>query len=539
VKLKRSSLNRLHVLGTLLMVSVLVGLWIYVNFGDAASFYTIRYDPEYPYFLNSLAVFKGRTYEYMDHPGTSIEIIGSALLVLTYFIAQHPTLTFVQYHIQNPQVFLIFARTFMTVTSILCLVLLSIHAVKRKRSLDVLVSLAIPASFFALHPPFSFTSAVFWAHNSFAFPLGTLILLLLLIRLRADQRLRWWETSLFGFGAGLLCTFQLWFATWVIGVGAAIVLYFSLRRDGWLRTLFSPALVGAGALTGFVTGTLPSIHKYLWFAYWVKSLLFHTGRYGNGPAGFTTPTLLVDNFQSLFKQAPVILLATLATFILVAAVLASRRKRLRDDPANASLILGLSIQLAVLLLIVFKHPGRHYLLGAAAIIPVLFAALYDISNLDNKWVRRVAAGLSILLLVGFVIGLIVSIKDHHWRVTNINIAETQLEVLKEEQARLLEKDPDELLIHWGYGTGSPCYALYFGNKWTGWVFSDEINEICPRDKVYSVWGSDVELQPYGKWDIIVVPENYVPEEADQHGRLVVSEAQTEKYGRIVFILSRP
>jgi hypothetical protein len=57
--------------------------------------------------------------------------------------------------------------------------------------------------------------------------------------------------------------------------------------------------------------------------------------------------------------------------------------------------------------------------------------------------------------------------------------------------------------------------------------------------VYSVWGSDKELRPYGKWDIIVVPENYVPEDANERGRLVFSEAETEKYGRIVFILAQP
>jgi hypothetical protein len=522
------------------MVLILIGQWIYVNFGDPASFYTIRYDPEYPYFLNSLAVFKGRSYEYMDHPGTSIEIIGSVLLVLTYFIAQHPSLTFVQYHIQNPQVFLILARTVLTVASIVGLVLLSFHAVKRKRPLDMLVSLAVAASFFTLHPPFSFTSAVFWAHNSFAFPLGTLLLLAMLVRLRTNARLRWWETTLFGFGAGLLCTFQLWFATWVIGVGAVLVLYAFLRRDGWLRTFVaSPMLIGVGAATGFVTGTLPSIHKYLWFAYWVKSLLFHTGRYGNGPAGFTTTALLADNLQGLFRQAPIILLAVLVVVVLVAVVLLSRWKSLRDNPAITSVIVGLTLQLAALVFIVSKHPGRHYLLGAAAIMPVLLAAIYSLARPESRRSRKLTAALSALVLLGYFGSLMASIWDYQWRINNINTAEAKLKELKEEQAQLLGKHEQNLLIHWGYGTGSQCYALHFGNKWAGWIFRDEINEICANEKVYSVWGSDKELRPYGKWDIIVVPENYVPEDANERGRLVFSEAETEKYGRIVFILAQP
>jgi hypothetical protein len=539
MKLNRSGRSRVHLAATLLLMMAVIGFYIYVNFSSPASFYSIKYDPEYAYFMNSLLVYKSEPYVYVDHPGTPIELLGSGLLALTYFIAQHPSLTFVQFHIQNPQVFLMFARGFLTLAGILVLFLLARHAVERKNPSDLLVSLGVAASFFAVHPPFAFTSLVFWAHNSFAFPFGTLLLLILLTRLRNPLGLRWWEIAGFGFAAGLLAAIQLWFTTWVFGVGAILTLFAYLRRRSWGRALGSAALAGFGALAGFVSGTLPVVHKYIWLAYWVETLLFHTGRYGNGPAGFTTPQQLIKNFVSLFGQAPVVLIAAIVVLVIAVIAVIYRRKALRDDPVHASVVIGLTLQLALLLFIVLKHPGRYYLLGAAAIIPVLLAGSYGLASRNNERVTRTAARIGVLLLVGFFVSLFLSVRDHHWRMTNIKLAEAELSKLKLEQADALGKKPEDLRIHWGYGTRSPCFALHFGNKWAGRAFNEEVFEICSRDVVYNVWASDEKLQTYGPWDIIVVPENYLAQDSDRHGRVVFSEAKTEKYGRIVFILASP
>lgn len=40
-------------------------------------------DPSTWYFLDSLAVFAGKTYTFVDHPGTPVQIIGSLLIALT------------------------------------------------------------------------------------------------------------------------------------------------------------------------------------------------------------------------------------------------------------------------------------------------------------------------------------------------------------------------------------------------------------------------------------------------------------------------
>jgi hypothetical protein len=425
----------------LLMALSLIVFWIYVNFSSPATFYSIKYDPEYAYFLNSLLVYKSQPYAYVDHPGTPIEILGSGLLALTYFTAQHPTLTFVQYHIRNPQVFLGIARGFLTISSIFCLVLLARYAVKKRQTLDVLVSLGVAGSFFAVHPPFAFASTVYWSHNSFAFPFGTLLLLLLLIRLREALRLRWREIAGFGFGAGLLAAIQLWFATWIIGVGIVLALYIFLHDEGWLRGIGSVVLVGMGTLTGFVTGTLPVAHRYIWLSYWVERLLFHTGRYGHGAAGFTSPEQLLSNLDRLFGQAPEVLIASIFTLVLAVLVLIYRRKHLREDPVHGSVVIGLTLQLALLLFIVLKHPGRHYLLGAAAIIPVLLAGAYGLIGQADARMRRTAAGIGALLLVGFFVSLFLSIKEHHWRMTNIHRVETELSRLKQAQAEASGKRP--------------------------------------------------------------------------------------------------
>ena len=95
---------------------------------------------------------------------------------------------------------------------------------------------------------------------------------------------------------------------------------------------------------------------------------------------------------------------------------------------------------------------------------------------------------------------------------------------------------DEQVVLWSYGTSSPCFALYFGNSYASDAFTEEIQKVCPQEGRYNVWSDGDKLSAEEKWDIIVIPEKYLPNDAEEYGSVEVSDAII-KYGQIFFIIA--
>ena len=99
--------SKTHTIATLLIILTLACSWLYVHWNEPATYYNLKYDPEFPYFMNSLSVFNGKPYWYMDHPGTPVELLGTLILTLTYPLTRGSSDNFVMYHISNPGLFFI------------------------------------------------------------------------------------------------------------------------------------------------------------------------------------------------------------------------------------------------------------------------------------------------------------------------------------------------------------------------------------------------------------------------------------------------
>ncbi|HEX9898596.1 MAG TPA: hypothetical protein VGC81_05200, partial [Candidatus Methylomirabilis sp.] len=168
----------------LILVAALAGYYVLVQWIAPLPFYSMNYDPEMPYFMNSLALFKGAPYYYTDHPGTPLEVLGSLLLAATRPWTRSLGVLFVPYHLRNPQVFLTIAHSFLTLASLGCLVGLAARAVRQRGTAGVAASSAVAVLFFAAYPEQSFRTLALWSHNSFTFLAGTLLMLWLTLRLR-------------------------------------------------------------------------------------------------------------------------------------------------------------------------------------------------------------------------------------------------------------------------------------------------------------------------------------------------------------------
>ena len=73
----------LRISSSFIIIAPIIAWWVEYTLVTPVPFY-YRYGEIVTYFIDSLAVFNGSTYSYIDHPGTPVSVIGSVLLALTY-----------------------------------------------------------------------------------------------------------------------------------------------------------------------------------------------------------------------------------------------------------------------------------------------------------------------------------------------------------------------------------------------------------------------------------------------------------------------
>ena len=96
--------------GYILVAVPFVGYSVYWTLHPS---YWFNGDPAAFYFLDSLSVFVGKTYTYVDHPGTPIHIIGSLMLALIRPFFKDAN-SFVQFFLESPAAFFIMSSYFFT-----------------------------------------------------------------------------------------------------------------------------------------------------------------------------------------------------------------------------------------------------------------------------------------------------------------------------------------------------------------------------------------------------------------------------------------
>jgi len=234
-----------------------------------------------------------------------------------------------------------------------------------------------------------------------------------------------------------------------------------------------------------------------------------------------------------------VLASSVAILVLASAAAYWRRHEIRSEAGWWATLIGLTIQLLLTIAIIAKHPGGIYLLAPAAILPLLLAMTLGTFNRASRWWKRLSLAISLVVILGFFLGLRVSLLQHARKVAAFRLDSQETATVIESAARSAGKDPASMLVLWSYGTESRCYALRFGNSYTEGVFDDEINESCPLDWTYEASIDTAEL-PGGyfsladstEWDILVIPANELPAKPEKYGRVVLSQS-----GRLAYIVA--
>ncbi len=524
----------------------IIAWWLYTQVIDPQPFY-VNADPEIPYLLSSLSVFKGASYSFIDHPGTPVEIIGSIILGMTYPFSGSAGNSFALSHIAQPSTFLITARALLTLSSLGTMILLALYAVPGEHWTDGFASVAVAVLFFGIHPR-AFNSIVHWSHNSFGFPMGTLLILTLVLVVVGKRGGSWRQVAALGFALGVLAAIQLYFVTWIVGAVVALVTYHVLSSGGWKTGLATSLGITLASFVGFICSTLPIASKYGEFVSWIMRVASSQGRHGTGLPGFISLASARANIISLWEDLRFLFISVGFVLLLLAAMAFSQRKSFRSHPGLWALTLGLSIQMMLMGALVIKHPGIIYMQAVAAILPILLTVGFSLMRVSMPTMatqRLIKFGLGIGIMVLFSMTLFRSIMIHDRVTRQVETAVDEIDHFINEIALDQGRERQSLATLWIYGMPSECLALWYGNQYADYVFAEEISSICPGDYVYNLWedrvvlsnGSSVTLEQSG-WDIIVANEAALVDFPDLStvGRIVYSDAQLGTFGKVVYLL---
>jgi hypothetical protein len=216
------------------------------------------------------------------------------------------------------------------------------------------------------------------------------------------------------------------------------------------------------------------------------------------------------------------------------------RDRIRSKPGWWAMALGSTIQFMVLWVMIGKHPGTNYLVSVAALLPILFLLAFIPFLRQENRISLIPLILGTLLLTVFVFSLVVAVNDQRNWLRQIKAGELAIGEFMDHYLEKKVRTYPSLTVLWGYGVPSRCYALRYGNISTERAaFNEEINQICPNEWIYDVWGDYVELptayEPLAEnddWDIVILPEVFIPEGIEASAHIHYTQVETRDYGRI-------
>jgi hypothetical protein len=497
--------SRVAIIVTGLCLLPLIAYFAYCTWVKPISAYYADFDPEFPYVLNSLGMFNGTPYAYVDHPGTPLEIIGTILYALTYPWLRRSGESFILYHLQNPGLFLTLAHGFLLAASAACVW----YVAGMRRRDAILLPAALGMLFFAIHPE-GFATLITWSHNSFAFAFGTLYLVILFKALRgASGNLSTPQLIGFGLGAGLLATVTIYLTAWVFGAIAIVVIAYRVGGLTVSKALAAGFTIAAASLAGFFMGVSPVLAHMPYFFDWIGSLLSHRDRYLVGADNRPALVRLSANLVDLFQRAPV-LFVTIAVLIVVAAVaFALWHRRIQRALVAWAFAAGTIGMIVTLTGFILDHPKLEFMLSAAAVVPVLAIALCDIFETENAIGPLHERIIAAVVLAGVAVSLGQAIGDQQAKADRVARVTAQTNAAIASYAQETGRQPSDLMVLWAYRSYSPCFALWFGNESTAKAFSRELRQLCYRQFELNIYGQNVVSGPGArpldnyKWDVIV------------------------------------
>ncbi|MBK9926650.1 MAG: hypothetical protein IPP66_15345 [Anaerolineales bacterium] len=540
--IKEFKIKRQDAVEAFLVSLPILTYWVYWTLHP--SYWMSGGDPGALYFIDSLSVFIGKSYVYVDHPGTPVQLIGSFLLALTYPFFQSRE-AFVQFFIARPGVFFLMANIFLLAVNLLCATVFYKTVKETLHQNRVVGAMAITLLFFIAHP-LSYQSLTLWSHNSLNYPIGTLLLIWLYREMRNEQDVKHTKLILLGLTCGVLAIAQMYFFAWIVAGVFTIVIYALRLGKGFKQAIISGLYMSLGGLIGVVLMLIP-IHKELpRFAKWLGSIITHLGIYGSGESGVFSLSLIPISVSFWWSTIRFMIILLLASLVLLGVFVSwAKRTATRIPAGDYSMVVGLLFQITIILLLMIKASVKlRYSLSLAGILPVLVFLIVKFLESTPWKASLVLKAAYILALAGVVLSLYNQKENvDYWSQLEKDTQKSKDRAVNRFAKKMGMKEKDVVVVY-AYATPLKCAGLLHASNWTG-SFKDELGDVCPNQ--HAVWDSNIELNTAVPvraitdidWDIVVWPGNGsdLPKYLDSVGAVNIPKSWNALYPSWFFIHS--
>jgi hypothetical protein len=538
--IKEFKIKRQDVLEAFLVSLPILTYWVYWTLHP--SYWMSGGDPGALYFIDSLSVFIGKSYAYVDHPGTPVQLIGSFLLALAYpFFRSREA--FIQFFLARPGAFFLMANIFLLGANLLCAMVFYKTVKETLRQNRVLGAMAITLLFFVAHP-LGYQSLTLWSHNSLNYPIGTLLLIWLYRELRNGQDIKHTKLILLGLACGILAIAQIYFFAWIVAGVFTIFIYVLRLGKGFKQAVISGLYMSLGGLIGILLMLIP-IHKELpRFAKWIGSIVTHLGIYGSGESGVFSLSLIplsISFWWATIRFMIILLLVIVAILGLFAFW--ARKTVTRIPVGDYSMTIGLLLQIGIILLLMIKASVKlRYSLSLAGILPMLILLTVKLLESTPWKTSLVFKAAYILTLAGVIISLYNQKENvDYWSQLEKDTQKSKDRAVNRFAKKMGMKEEDVVVVY-AYATPLKCAGLLQASNWTG-SFKNELEKVCPNQ--YAVWDSNIELNTAVPvraitdidWDIVVWPGNGsdLPKYLDSVGAVNIPKSWNALYPSWFFI----
>lgn len=497
------------------IILVSLPILIYWMYWTLHSSYWFNADPAAFYFIDSLSVFVGKSYVYVDHPGTPMQLVGTFLLALTYpFFDSRDA--FIQFFIARPGVFFLMVNIFLLAANLFCAIVFYKTVSSSLTQNRALGGVAISLIFFALHPH-GYPSLTFWSHNSLNYPIGTLLLIWLYRELKDSHEVKPPKLILLGIASGILAVAQMYFIAWVVS-GIFTIFIFSLRLNKSFKKAFaSGSYVAVGGIIGITSMLIPIYKELPRFAKWMAGIITHLGLYGSGKSGFYSASLIPISVSFWWSNIRLMMVTlVLSLFILTLVAIWFRKAGAKLPAGDYAMVIGLLFHIGLVMLLMTKAALKlRYSLSLAAVLPVLVFMVIKLQETTLWRINRVLTSIYILIIFGVTATLVSQFKIMGDRAYIEQTAQSAKAQIVSTLANRTNTKEEDIVVVYSFAVPLKCAGLIHASNWTGY-FRDEIWKICHNQ--FAVWDSsdpDVVLNPaipaIGlediNWDIVVWPGN--------------------------------
>lgn len=431
------------------------------------------YDPTYAYLYNSLNMATFRIVGHVDHPGTTMQVIGGVILKVAWLInpVEGETLTLAV--IKNPEYYLRILNTSVAVISSVFIFLAGLFIYKKSDALHYsLIVQSIP-----------FISGVV-LFNGFT---------------RVSQ-----ESMLMISSMSMACWSLFWYfkneevSQKVFLIGFAVITGFGLASKIIFAPLvFIPLILLASwkdkfryillSILSFIIFTIPIIPRYPHMMKWFLSLFTHSGIYGSGKAGIIDPSQYLISLQEILNGEPVYKLIFKATLLIITTLLIIKilKGRWNKDYSFKILVAVVTAQ-ALGYLVVAKHPGLSYLMAYESLSAINIIVILDMLIRNIRMSNLVKLILpSIILLPLLVLGINHGLKAKWLLYTG------EGNVVTAKAWNSLDISSDSLAVI-GVNPGpSPIAAHFFGNAYSSSRYSDSLMKVYPNHYILNTYGKQL------------------------------------------------